>query len=156
MKLALPILLLVVLGMVIAAAPPAENEPIAMEDRSPDTDELLSLPITNDEDDEGLAKETVEERRSTVGYRHCDLLCKRYLFSPTGQFCKCRGDCRNKAGKCRNACIKKILIENESLESLKIAFQKKSEMKVKNWAKLDECNISCLKKAYNGFSGTSF
>ena len=63
MKLALPFLLLV-LGMVIAAAPPAENEPIDMEERSPDTVELLSLPATNDEDDKGLAKDTVEERDS--------------------------------------------------------------------------------------------
>jgi len=69
MKLALPILLLVVLGMVIAAAPPAENEPIAMEDSSPDTVELLSLPTTNDEDHEGLAKETVEER---YNFFQCD------------------------------------------------------------------------------------
>jgi len=74
MKLALAFLLLV-LGMVKAAAPPAENEPIAMEDRSPDTVELLSLPTTNDEDHEGLAKETVEERFLT-DFFSCFSSCK--------------------------------------------------------------------------------
>jgi len=86
MKLALPFLLLV-LGMVIAEAPPAENEPIAMEDRSPETIELLSQPTTNDNDDR-LAK-TIEERNARgvricntdmdEMCRYCELLCKASL-----------------------------------------------------------------------------
>jgi len=83
MRLALAFLLLV-LGMVKAAAPPAENEQIAMEDRSPDTVELLSLPTTNDEDHEGLAKEKESFE----------------LFDPHMKWAKCQSSCRVVYRKC--------------------------------------------------------